>query len=111
VLHHVPNHDDAYVLVVGNGKEWISSPEFNLRSENTTYVCAVLHDETTQVYVNGKAVADMNVSGGMAKSDCPLLIGDWQGLGRPFIGRVIETYLSSGELTPSGVAARWKSLH
>jgi hypothetical protein len=110
VLHHVPEHEGAYVLVLGNGREWIMGPEVSLPSDVTSYVCVVLRDETAHIYLNGDSVAEFRVPGAMASSDFPISIGDWQSLGRPFSGRVIETYLSQGEFTPSRVAARWRSV-
>jgi hypothetical protein len=111
VIHHVPGHDNAYVTVFGNGREWITGPEFILRPDVTSYLCVILHYEMAEMYVNGNPVGQFPVPGGLASGDLPVAIGNWQNRTRPLNGLVDEVYVRTGVFTLESVLLRWRLIH
>ncbi len=110
VLHHFAGRANSYSAVFGNDREWRTGPEFTLPPKVTSYLCVVLRNEEAHVYVNGDEVSEFKVPGGIANSEFPISVGDWETMGRPFNGKIIELRLSRDEMTASEIADRWKML-
>ncbi len=103
-----PEKEGVYNLEIGNGLDVIRGPDINLPASRTSYLAIDLRAQVVVICLNGANVAQFEVPGGLINSRVPLTVGNSEDYSHPFEGRVMELYIRNGQVTPAGLASRWR---
>ena len=92
-----------YVVRLGGGSGWMPAGHVVLSAGRRAYLCLVVNDRRTQLYLDGRPVQSATLPHEIVESGAPLIIGNWAANDRSFSGLIEEVQVMRRALRESEI--------